>query len=766
MDIDRRTFLKGAALASAAGLAPAAAGEAAVTQHGPVWQRAPCALCGVGCMLGVAVRDGRAIAARGDVESPVNRGLACVKGYHAIQLHYGSDRITQPLVRRSGRLVPTSLADAYDMIAVRLRAVLTESGADAAATYGTGAWSVADAYIAAKLFKAGIGTNNVDTSARLFNSAASTGLRATYGMDGAPGCYDDIEHADAFVLWGHNMSETDPVLFSRVLQRRRTNPAVRIITVGTRTTRTSYAADRNLLHLPGTEIALANAVCHELVRRRRVDRDFIARHVSFARGRVQPGDGSDERVVLDDDVGGATFDEFTRFLQAYAAESAAALTGIAADDIGWLASVYGDRSRKVLSLWGSELNQHARGTWLNNVLHNIHLLVGRVASPGNGALCCTAQPSGSDAVHAAGAAPAALPAGDVRNEDDRQHAARLWGVPAAQLAGTPGRTALSMFRGVESGAIRFLWVHGSDPLVDLPNCERYRRALRRGTSFLVVTDAYPTATTEVADVVLPASLWLEREGVLGSGERRTQHVPRLLRGPAHARTDGWHMIEVARRLGFGALFPWSEAMHAHAAWDELARFHVVASRRPARLPDLRGRGGHLWPHVDGRDTRWRYNTAHDPAAGRERGAYDFYGHTDHRAKIWLRPHEPPAEVPDRSYPFRLATGRVLEHACAGSLTRRIPVLHRAAPRAWAELHPDDARALGIAQGERIRLVTRRGALELEARVNHRTQPQRGMVFVPAFDESAPANRLTGDACCPLSGQPATSSCAVRVERIA
>jgi nitrate reductase (cytochrome) len=765
MSLDRRNFLKRAALASAVAVAPAggAATAAARASGTPQWHRTPCRFCGIGCGLLVAIRGGRAVAIKGDLDSPAGQGLACVKGYHAIQALYGRDRITRPLVRRNGAMVETSLDEAYAVIAARLRDTIAQHGSDSVGVYGSGQWSVTDAYVAGKLFKGGIGTNNVDTSARLYSASASAALAATYGVDGAAGCYDDIDHADVFVLWGHNMAESDPVLFSRLLERRRTNPAVRIVDVATRTTRTSYAADRSLLHAPHAEIAVAHAVCHEIVQRRSVNRDFIAQHVSFARGRTSPGYGLDEHVLSADDASTASFAEYVRFLDGYDPDRIEGNAGVAAADIRWLASLYGDRSLKVLSLWGTELNQHVRGTWANNALHNIHLLVGKVASPGNGTLCCTAQPSGGDAVHAAGASPDGLPRGTVTSADDRRLAERMWGVPARRIPARPGRSALALFRGMESGSVHFLWVQASNPLASLPNATRYGRAAAR--AFLVVTEAYPTATTAAADVVLPAALWLEREGVFGSGERRTQYFPRVLAAPGDAAADGWHMIEVARRLGLAALFPWTESTHVDAAWAEYTGFLAGTAQQPAPLAELRARPGVLWPYSDGRETKWRYSTALDPAADARRGAFDFHGHADHRARIWLRPQEPAAEVPDAVYPLWLTVGRVLEHTGTGTLTRRIPALQRAAPRAYVELNRADAAELGIRAGDQARLTTRRGSLELEARIDFRSQPPRGQVYVPVFDETTPINRLTNDACCPLSGQPDYGKCAVRVERV-
>jgi nitrate reductase (cytochrome) len=238
----------------------------------------------------------------------------------------------------------------------------------------------------------------------------------------------------------------------------------------------------------------------------------------------------------------------------------------------------------------------------------------------------------------------------------------------------------------------------------------------------------------------------------------------MVEPPGEAMSDTWQMIEVARRLGFGRLFPWSRATHIAAIWAEYTRFHDTDKHRMAPLSELKSRPGVMWPYVDGRETKWRYNTAHDPAADRARGEYDFYGNADGRAWIWLRPYEAPPEVPDQEYPFWLSTGRVLEHWHSGTLTRRIPTLHRAVPRAYVEVNADDARELGVRNGESVRLVTRRGAMTIEARIDHRAQPPRGQVFVPFFDEALLVNELTLDAHCPISGQPDFKKCAVWVER--
>jgi nitrate reductase NapA len=441
------------------------------------------------------------------------------------------------------------------------------------------------------------------------------------------------------------------------------------------------------------------------------------------------------------------------------------LSGVAEETIRWLASLYADRSRKVMSVWGTDVNQDVRGTWLNNLLYNIHLLVGKVASPGNSPFCTTGQPSGGSAVHDAGTLTHTLPHGVVQSERDRRRAAEIWGLPVESIDPRPSHTALSMFRALERGDIRFLWIQATNPMVSLPNLDRYRRAAGRDDRFLVVSEAYPTPTTDMADVILPAAMWIEREGIFANVERRIQHFERMIAPPGDATSDAWQMIEVARRLGFSKLFPWERQRHIEQIWEEYGRFHQEPQSALPSMSELRAQPGVMWPYVHGRETRWRYNTAHDPAGDRGRGAFDFYGHPDHRAWVWLRPYEPPAESPDHAYPFWLGTGAVLEHWGTGSMTQRIPTLHRSIPHAYVEINREDAKALGIRNGQPVRLVSRRGSLEVEARLDYRSQPPRGQLFMPSFDEALPVNRLTLDACCPLSGQPDGSKCAVRVERL-
>ena len=288
--------------ALAPGVLLSASGDAPpTTKADPTWKKTPCRLCGVGCGLLVGIESGRAGAVKGDPDSAVSAGLACAKGYYSVQALYGRDRFTRAMIRRGNSLVGVPLAEALDLVASRIRETTRQYGQDSVAIYGSAQWSIPDAYIASKLFKGGLGTNNVESSSRLYGASAIAGLESTFGLDGSLGCYEDIDHADLFILWDANLAETDPVLFSRMLDRRRKDRAVRIIDLTRRTTRTSYAADHSLVHAPHSTLAIANAICNEIVARNWADREFIERHVAFKRGKTGIGHGlTDDALVADE----------------------------------------------------------------------------------------------------------------------------------------------------------------------------------------------------------------------------------------------------------------------------------------------------------------------------------------------------------------------------------------------------------------------------------------------------------------------------------
>ncbi len=771
MTFTRRDFIRAMALKSAAvaattmfpGISFAGWTPTDQTTDSIVWSKTPCRFCGTGCGLLVGVSNNRAVAVKGDPNCSVNKGLCCVKGYHSIQILYGSDRFTTAYVRKNGEFVATPIEEALDLVAAKMKESIAGTGKDSVAIYGSGQWSIPDGYAASKLFKGCIGTNNVEANARLCMASAVTGFLTTFGLDEPMGCYDDIDNADVFVTWGNNMAEMHPVLFSRMLANRKTKNHVKIIDLTTRYTRSSQAADKSMLFNPQTDLALANGICHEIIKNNWVNTSFVEQHVSFHSGKTNIGYGTEDHFAFSDKAETVDFEAFKTFLEDYTPENVEKISGVPAEDIKYLASLYGDPSKRVTSFWTMGMNQHTRGTWMNNLVYNIHLLTGKISTPGNSPFSLTGQPSACGTVREVGTLTHKLPYGVVMKEAARKKAAQIWGVPESNIDPKPTYHTVEMFRALDRGDINFMWIQVTNPMVTIPKLKRYRDGAKKEGRFIVVSEIYPTPTSDIADVILPSALWVEREGFFGNSERRTQHNEQLVPKPGEAMCNTWQLIQVARRLGFEKQFPWSQETYIEDIWNEYTKFHDTPKHRMAPYTVLKQRSGVQWPFVNGKETSRRYHAKYDPAC--EGDGFDFYGKPDRRAWIWLRPYEPAAESPDTEYPFWLNTGRVLEHWHTGSMTRRIPVLHKAVPEAYVEIHPDDAQSLGVVNGSRVKISSRRGSLVMKAMIDGRGNPPKGMVFVPFFDEKYLINEVTLDAFCPISKQPDYKKCAVKLEKV-
>ena len=771
MNDSRREFIKTMAMQSAMmaatslvpGVAFGAWKKTGADMSGVKWEKTPCRFCGVGCGLLVGISNQKAVAVKGDPNSPVNRGLCCVKGYHSVQALYGKDRLKKAKIRKNGRLVDVPIKEALDLVAKKMSETIEKHGKDAVSLYGSGQWTIPDGYVASKFMKGAIGTNNLEANARLCMASAVTGFLTSFGMDEPMGCYEDIDHADVFVLWGNNMAEMHPVLFSRMLDMRNRKKHLKIIDFATRTTRTSFAADKSILFEPQSDLAVANAICYEIIKNKWVNKSFVNNHCVLKKGKVQPGYGLEEHYKFKDKAKGISFEDYKNFLEDYTPEKVEKISGVKATDIKYMASLYGDPSKKVTSFWCMGANQHTRGTWINNLIYNIHLLTGKISTPGNSPFSLTGQPSACGTVREVGTLTHKLPHGVVMKEKHRKKAAEIWKVPVENIPSKPTNHTVAMFRALDRGDIKFMWVQVTNPMVTMPNLKRYREGAKKDGRFIVVSDVYPTPTTDVADVILPSAMWIEREGLYGNSERRTQHFNQLVKPPGEAMSDTWQLIEVARRMGHTKLFPWSYKEHIAKIWAEYRRFHDNDKHRMAPLSELKAMPGVQWPFVNGQGTKWRFNGKYDPACKSK--TWDFYGKPGGKAWIWQRPYEPAAEVPDKNYPFWLNTGRVIEHWHTGSMTRRIPILHRAVPKAYVELNPKDAKKLGVRNGQRVKITSRRGSLVLNATINGRGRPPEGQVFVPFFDESLLINDVTLDAFDPISKQPDYKKCAVKVEKV-
>ncbi|NUQ52215.1 MAG: molybdopterin-dependent oxidoreductase [Phycisphaerales bacterium] len=802
LTLDRRTFVKSAAMtaattAAAAGSAKALALPILGQPEGSTlkWNKAPCRFCGTGCHVMVGTENGRVVAIQGDQKADVNKGLLCVKGYHVGLALYGKDRLTTPMLRKDGKLVPISWDEAIATIAKKIA-----DSPKTFALYGSGQWTVGEGCAGNKLMKAGLGSNHIDGNPRLCMSSAVTGFLSTFGVDEPPGVYDDLDVCDVAIMWGNNMAEMHPVLFSRLVDRRTRGEKVMVIDMTTRRTRTSDHADHVLLFKPHGDLAIANGIAHLLIKNGAYDKDFVQKFCNFR----QLGPKPDEKSPPDMLGVPMTFEEYAKAVEPYTPEKVEELSGVPADKIRLLGELFAKRELKINSLWCMGMNQHTRGTAINCLVHAIHLLSGHFGKPGDAATSLTGQPSACGTVREVGTLCHLLPGGRlVANADHRKQAEELWNVPEGRIAPKPGYHTVEMFKRFntptdQGGDITTLWVQVTNPGQTLPNLERnFRKKKGLADKFLIVSDVYPTATTELADLILPSAMWVEKNGMYGNSERRTQQWFRLVPPPGDARDDCWQLIAASHKLlemgiegmkgkdGKWIFHTTDPAGKEVPIWDwahyydvnvderlfeEYRAFTRMKHKDLAPYQEYVKSRGLRWPVIqqpDGtwKETRWRFSEFDDPYVAKGKGMQFYHSVTkDDKALIWFRPHEFPPEMPDKDFPFWLCTGRVLEHWHTGTMTRRVPQLHRAMPRAYVEVNREDATRLGIRNGEVVTIKSRRGELDLPAWIGGRGDPKPGEVFVPFFDETKLINQVTLDEYDPYSKQPDYKKCAVAIVR--
>jgi nitrate reductase NapA len=830
-DLTRRDVIKAQAViaaATAAGLPIPAAAQNLVTEAdltNLTWTKAPCRFCGTGCSIMVATKAGRVVATHGDSKAEVNRGLNCVKGYFLSKIMYGEDRLTTPLLRKrdgqyhkDGTFEPVTWDEAFDIMAEKWKKTLAEKGPKAIGMFGSGQWTVWEGYAASKLMKAGFRSNNIDPNARHCMASAVAGFMRTFGIDEPMGCYDDFENADAFVLWGSNMAEMHPILWTRVSDRRFSHPHVKVAVLSTFTHRSFDLADIPIIFTPQTDLAILNFIANYIIQNNAVNQDFVSKHVNFKRGvtdigyGLRPEDPREANAANAEDPNAAepmSFEEFAAFVAEYTLEKTEALSGVPASRLEELAKLYADPNVKVMSLWTMGFNQHTRGVWANNMIYNIHLLTGKIATPGNSPFSLTGQPSACGTAREVGTFSHRLPADlVVTNPEHRAHAEELWKLPAGTVPDWLGSHAVKQNRDLKDGKINVYWVQVNNNMQAAPNMmQEGLPGYRNPDNFIVVSDAYPTVTCEAADLVLPSAMWVEKEGAYGNAERRTQFWHQLVDAPGEARSDLWQLVEFSKRFTTDEVWP-AELLDANPDYKGKTLFDVLYANGQVNrygLEDIspdhnnpeaqafgfyiqkglfeeyatfgRGHGHDLapfdtyhevrglrWPVVNGQETRWRFNAEHDPyvAEGRD---FQFYGNKDGRANIFALPYEPAAESPDEEYPFWLSTGRVLEHWHSGSMTQRVPELYRAVPDALCYMHPDDAQAMSLRRGSEVKIISRRGEMRVRVETRGRNKPPRGLVFVPWFDARRLINKVTLDATDPISKQADFKKCAVRIEAV-
>ncbi len=449
MKCSRRKFIKAQAAASAAaaiGMTIPVKASNVVTDASQTqlkWQKAPCRFCGTGCSVNVGVKDDKVVATHGDIKSPVNRGLNCVKGYFLSKIMYGDDRLTQPMLRmkggkydKNGEFTPVSWEQAFDIMAEKWKATLKAKGPEGIGMFGSGQWTVYEGYAASKLMKGGFRSNNIEPNARHCMASAVVGFIRTFGIDEPMGCYDDIEAADAFVLWGSNMAEMHPILWTRVTDRRLSNPHVKVSVLSTFEHRSFELADVPIVFTPQSDLAILNFIANYIITNNKVNQDFVGKHVNFRRGATDIGYGLRpehplQQKAKNPDSGASdpmTFDEFKEFVSEYTVEKASELSGVKTDKLIELAELYANPDTKVVSFWTMGFNQHTRGVWCNNLVYNIHLLTGKISTPGNSPFSLTGQPSACGTAREVGTFAHRLPADlVVANPEHRKTAEKKFG---------------------------------------------------------------------------------------------------------------------------------------------------------------------------------------------------------------------------------------------------------------------------------------------------------------------------------------------------
>jgi anaerobic selenocysteine-containing dehydrogenase len=722
-----------------------------------------------GDAMDIAVQDGRIVGVRGRPDDRVNHGRLGPKDLYGWQANNSPDRLTRPLIRVGGQLRETDWDTAMERVASRTRELLDEQGPSAIGFYTTGQLFLEEYYTLSLIAHGGIGTNHLDGNTRLCTATAAAALKESFGCDGQPGSYTDIDHADVIALFGHNMAETQTVLWSRILDRLAGGDPPAVICVDPRPSPVARAATVHLAPKPGTNVALMNGLLHEIIANGWIDRDYLDAHV----------------------VG---FAELEKRVKDYPPERAAEICGVPADPIRRAARVLGSAERLLSTVLQGFYQSH-QATAAAVQVNNLHLVRGMLGRPGCGVLQMNGQPTAQNTRECG--ANGDLPG--FRNWANDAHVAELakvWNVEPSQIPHYgPPTHAMQMMRYVEDGSIRMLWVSGTNPAVSLPELRRVRSLLGQQRLFLVVQDIFMTETAQLADVVLPAATWGEKTGTFTNADRTVHLSEKAVEPPGEARPDLDIFLDYAARLDLrdkdgGPLVTWHDPQSAFEAWQECSR------GRPCDYTGLtyallRERGGIQWPCTEQRPggTERLYSDGEffsDPdyceSYGRDLVTGAPLEPTEYRALnpsakavVKAAGFSPPHEQADADYPLMLTTGRTLYHFHTRTKTARAPQLQAAAPDVWLELSATDAESARITEGDLVEVSTPRGEVRAKARI---TGIREGVIFLPFHygywdteglqgpDGTArAANELTLTDWDPASKQPLFKTAAARIRPV-
>ncbi|RRV41411.1 bifunctional nitrate reductase/sulfite reductase flavoprotein subunit alpha [Pseudomonas sp. p106] len=700
--------------------------------------RSVCPYCGVGCGIVMSVADGKVSKISGDKLHPSNFGRLCTKGLTAHLPLTAAGRMESAFVRQQRDHEParSSMDQAIAQAAERLRGIIDQHGPDAVALYVSGQMSLEAQYLANKLAKGFIRTRHIESNSRLCMASAGSGYKLSLGADGPPGSYQDFERAEVFLVIGANMADCHPILFLRLLDR--VKAGAKLIVVDPRRTATADKADLFLQVRPGSDLALLNGLLHLLHRNGQTNRAFIARHTEG-------------------------WEALPAFLEDYTPERVAAITGLAEDDIRQAAALIGSAG-EWMSCWTMGLNQSVHGTWHTNALCNLHLATGAICRPGSGPFSLTGQPNAMGGREMGYMGPGLPGQRSALIDADRSFVEAQWGLAPGSLRAESGEGTVALFEQMKTGEVKACWIICSNPVASVANRQQVIDGLRQA-QLVITQDAFlDTETNPYADILLPAALWAEGEGVMINSERNLTLMPRAVAAPGQSLPDWQIIARVACAMGYAEAFDYPDA---EAVYDEIRRFH-----NPLTGYDLRGVGypqlrdkPHQWPCAPGRvDDR-------SPVRYIEEGAPSslVFPTASGKARFFARPWLPAPELPDADYPLVLNTGRVQHQWHTLTKTGKVPALNRLEPGPFVELHPEDAARLGIQDKDQVAIRSRRGRAVLPARVSDRVMP--GNCFAPfhwndVIGEHLAINAVTCDAVDPLSLQPALKHCAVALERVA
>jgi len=687
------------------------------------WVPTTCGYCSVGCGIEIGVKDGRAVASRPFAAHPVNRGKLCPKGLSEHYTLESENRARYPLLRQNGKLTRVSWDEALSVMADRFRATQKTYGPEALGVLSTGQLVTEEFYTLGKLVQLGFGTNNYDGNTTLCMASAVSGYKVSFGSDGPPGAYEDMERADVVLLIGANLADNHPIL----CQYLEANRNKTLIVADPRVSKTAMMADIHLPLRPRSDLALLNGIAHILIRYNLIDREYVDKHT-------------------------AGFTELERFLEAYTPERVAEITGLSQETVFKTALLYG-RAKAGFIGWTMGVNHSTLGTATVNAICNLALLTGHIGRAGASPFSITGQ-CNAMGTREAGFASSLPGYRKFDNAQDRADLAAIWGMDESRIPVKRGLAYPDIVEAAVAKKIRALWIIATNPLVSYPNQDVLRNGLSN-LDFLVVQDGYhPTPTTELADLVLPAAIWGEKEGTYTNSERRVSKVNKAVAPQGEARSDFDIFLALAEKLGCREeLYPgWRTVEDAFNEWRRVSQ---------GRLCDYSGisyallaeQGAVQWPLTEGATPQGTSRLYTD-------GQFQT---TDGRAKLVCTNWAPFPEQPTAPYPFVLNTGRTVEHWHTRTKTREVPILERLSPRAWLEMNPRDANKLGLRSHDSVDVVSRRGRVRaVELRLTEITAP--GQVFMPFHFAETNVNEVTQDAFDPISREPNYKQCAVRVER--